>query len=191
MGRKDVKQERLSKQQQRERTRQLIKYLTPLLWAFAAWFVLISLVHAPFIKESVRESFVSFTTYSAYYFGKLFFVPIQMHGVPFLSVKGFMMQVVMECTAYNFYLFGLVLVLFSRWPVRHKLISLGIFLLFIFIFNNLRFISMGYLGSWRPDLFDIVHDTVWNVLFGFMVFGIWAWMEITAQKKMRTKQVQP
>lgn len=191
MGRKDAKKERLTRQQQKERNRQLVKYLTPLLWAFVTWFALITIVHAPFIKETVRESFVSFTTYSAYYFGRLFFVPIQMHGVPYLSVKGFMMQVVMECTAYNFYLFAIVLTLFARWPMKHKMISTAIFLVFIFVFNNLRFISMGYLGSVRPDLFDVVHDTVWNVLFGFMVFGIWVWRELSAQKIIKTQEAGP
>jgi len=145
------------------------------------WFGLISLLHSPWLKEPAKEFFVAFTTHSAYWFGKIFFVPITMSSVPYLAVKGFNMQVVMECTAYNFYLFAIILTLFARWDVKHKIISLAIFLPVIFVLNNLRFISMGYLGSIRPDLFDAVHDYVWNILFGFMVFGIWAWREVMAQ----------
>ena len=188
MGRKKPRNQRLTKEQQKEKTRQLLRYLSPLLWAFATWFLLITLIHAPFIKNPVQVAFVNFTTNSAYYLGRLFLLPVEMPEMPILRVNGFAMQVVMECTAYNFYLFGIVLTLFARWPARHKLISLGIFLLFIFIFNNLRFISMGYLGSFRPDLFDVVHDTVWNVLFGFFVFGIWVWREIAARRMIKSRE---
>ncbi len=189
MGRKDIKKQRLNKKQRREQQRQLIKYMAPLFWAFITWFLMISLVHSAWLKDPVREFFVGFTTHAAYWFGKLLFIPIKMNEVPFIAVKGFNMQVVMECTAYNFYLFALMLTLFARWSVRHKLKSLAIFFLVIFFLNNLRFITMGYLGSFRPDLFDAVHDYIWNILFGFMVFGIWAWREIMAQNKLQKQEV--
>lgn len=187
MGRKDIKQQRIEKKKKQAQFRLLLKHIAPLLWAFAVWFALISLIHTPWLRDTMREFFVSFTTYAAYWFGKILFVPITMHGVPYLAVKGFHMQVVMECTAYNFYLFAIILTIFARWKLKHKFISLGIFLLVIFILNNLRFISMGYLGSVRPDLFDTVHDYVWNILFGFMVFGIWAWREVMAQDAVKSE----
>ncbi len=189
MGRKEIKKQRLTKKQQRERTRQLIKYMAPLFWAFVTWFALISLIHTPWLRDVTREFFVGFTTHAAYWFGRVLFIPVEMYSVPFLSVKGFNMQVVMECTAYNFYLFALVLTLFARWPLRHKISSLAIFLVVIFILNNMRFITMGYLGNFRPDLFDAVHDYVWNILFGFMVFGIWAWREVMAQEMTKKQEV--
>jgi exosortase/archaeosortase family protein len=185
MGRKDKIVQKKLQQQQKEKFKLLMKYLSPILWAFVVWFAAISIIHTPWFKDPVREFFVSITTHSAYWFGKILFVPIQMPAVPYLSVKGFNMQVVMECTAYNFYLFAIIITIFARWKLRHKFISLGIFLLVIFILNNMRFVSMGYLGSYRPDLFDTVHDYVWNILFGFMVFGIWAWREIMAQDALK------
>jgi exosortase/archaeosortase family protein len=189
MARKEIKKQRLSRKQQKERTKQLIKYMAPLFWAFVSWFALISLIHTPWLRDAMREFFVNFTTYSAFWFGKILFIPIEMYNVPFISVKGFNMQVVMECTAYNFYLFAMMLTLFARWSVRHKIISLMIFLVVIFILNNMRFITMGYLGSFRPDLFHAVHDYVWNILFGFMVFGIWAWREVIAQDNVKNQEV--
>jgi exosortase/archaeosortase family protein len=191
MGRKEIKKQRLTRKQQREKTRQLIKYMAPLFWAFVTWFALISLVHTPWLRDITRDFFVGFTTHAAYWFGRVLFIPVEMRNVPFLAVKGFNMQVVMECTAYNFYLFALVLTLFARWPLRHKFISLAIFLVVIFILNNMRFITMGYLGSYRPDLFDVVHDYLWNILFGFMVFGIWAWREVMAQEMIKKREVAP
>ncbi len=183
MARKELRQKRekhREKQQLKERRQVILRSLKPLLWAFIAWFVLNTILHLPGIKTAAEAFFVSFTTYSAYWFGKILFIPISMNEVPLLTVNGFHMRVVMECTAYSFYLFGLTLVVFARWPLRHKVSSLAVIILGIFFINNLRFISMGYLGSYRPDMFDLVHDIVWNVLFGFMVFGLWAWRELTS-----------
>lgn len=191
MGRKDLKKQQLTRKQQKEQFKLLMKHLTPLLWAFAVWFAAISIIHTPMVRDVAKDFFVSFTTHSAYWFGKILFVPIKMPAVPYLSVKDFNMQVVMECTAYNFYLFALVLTLFARWTLKHKLISLAIFFVVIFMLNNIRFISMGYLGSIRPDLFHTVHDYVWNILFGFMVFGVWAWREVMAQNQLKAKEVKP
>ncbi len=186
MARKEIREKRKKRQaklQIKERRQAVLHSLKPLLWAFIAWFVLNTLLHLPGVKETAEAAFVGFTTYAAYWFGKLLFLPVEMGEVPYLTVNGFHMRVVMECTAYNFYLLGFVLVLFARWPLQHKFSSLGVILLGIFIVNNLRFITMGYLGSYRPDMFHLIHDIVWNVLFGFMVFGLWAWREIASGKK--------
>lgn len=182
MSRKERKREALTRKEQQERRKQLYRQLSPLLWTFVSWFAITTILHLPVFSRPVQDFFVGFTTHSAYWFGKLLFLPVKMYGVPYLSVNGFQMEVITECTAYNFYVFGAMLVVFARWPLKHKFINLGIILFSIFILNNLRFISMGYVGSWRPDLFDLVHDYAWNILFGFMVFGIWAWRETAARK---------
>lgn len=180
--RKEKKQQRLEKKKALERKRQLVKNLKPLLWAFVAWFVIQAILRTPGIKEPFIHSILHFTTHSAYWFGTILFLPMEMTAVPFLSVNGFPMEIIMECTAYTFYLFAITLVFFARWPIKQKIKSLAIILTGIFIINNLRFITMGYLGSYRPELFDLVHDIVWNVLFGFMVFGLWAWREVKANR---------
>ncbi len=162
----------------------MIRSLKPLLWAFAAWFVINTIIHLPGLRDHIATFLIKFTTYSAYWFGRVLFLPVEVDRLPFLTVNGFRMQVIIECTAYTFYLFAVVLVIFARWPLRHKFTSLAIMLLGIFVMNNLRFISMGYLGSYRPELFDVVHDIVWNVLFGFIVFGLWAWRELTARRSV-------
>ncbi len=163
----------------------MIRRLKPLLWAFVAWFVVNTIVRLPGIGEPFEAFWVHFTTISAYWFGKIFFLPVDMPQVPYLTVNGFAMEVVMTCTAYTFYLFALALIVFSRWPLKHKLTSLATIVPGIFILNNLRFISMGYLGSYRPEYFEVVHDIIWNVLFGFIVFGLWAWRELSAERSLQ------
>lgn len=182
MKRKERKKQALTKMQEKQRRKLLLRQLSPLLWTFVAWFALTTILHLPVFSNTVQDFLVGFTTHAAYWFGKVLFIPVEMTRVPYLAVNGFHMEVVPECTAYNFYIFGTMLVLFARWPLNHKLINLGIILFSVFLLNNLRFISMGYVGSFRPDLFHLVHDYAWNILFGFMVFGIWAWRETAAQK---------
>lgn len=185
MGRKTEKtarrEQKKSRQIKKQRRQELIHRLKPLIFALLLWVALSAIIELPPFKEKVYSFFLHFTTHAAYWFSRLIFMPLEMPEVPFLSARGFRMQVVMECTAYNFYLFATSLVIFARWPLRHKFTSLGIFLLAIFILNNLRFVTMGYLGSYYPELFDPVHDIVWDVLFGFAVFGLWAWRETAAK----------
>lgn len=182
VGRQKRKQKLIQKKQQRERRLRFLHHLKPVLWAFLVWFVVIGIIHLPFLNYAIMKFFVDFTTGSALWMGTVLGIPVESPGSPLLRVNGFSMQVVMECTAYNFYLFAVVLTIFARWPMRQKFISLGIFIAGIFFINNLRFISMGYLGSYRPDLFNLIHDVVWNVLFGFLIFGLWVWRELSAQR---------
>jgi exosortase/archaeosortase family protein len=189
MGRKERKTQAQARIQKKEMRKQLFRQLSPLLWTFVAWFAITTIMHLPAFSRQVQDFFVHFTTVSAYWFGKIFFLPVKMYGVPYLSVNGFQMEVITECTAYNFYVFGAMLVVFARWPIRHKIVNFGIILVSIFILNNLRFISMGYVGSFRPELFDLVHDYAWNILFGFLVFGIWAWRETAARKAIRGREL--
>jgi exosortase/archaeosortase family protein len=101
------------------------------------------------------------------------------------------MEIVVECTAYNFYLFAISLAVFANWKLKHKLMNLLIFFLVIFLTNTLRFFAMGYVGRYFPDLFDTTHDYIWNILFGFMIFGVWAWRDKLNNPDFQHKNPQP
>ncbi len=184
MAKRDQKKNKLVKIQKRAQRRMLLHSLKPLLFAFIAWFVVNSIVHIPVIKEPFNAFFINFTTHSVYWFGKIFFIPIEMPAVPYLTLKGFHMKVIMECTAYTFYIFAVAVVVFARWPLKHKIYSLVFLLVGILFINIMRFIVVGYVGTIRPDAVDFTHDIVWNVLFGIMVFGLWFVREIKARRLM-------
>lgn len=129
---------------------------------------------------------VGITTSSTVILGKLLFIPIQRLGESTIMVNHFTMQIIVECTAYNFYLFAIALSVFAKWKLRHKFFNLLIFFLIIFLTNNLRFFAMGFVGRHYPQLFDTTHDYIWNILFGFMIFGIWAWRD-----KVNNPEFQP
>lgn len=172
-------------------SKELLIKLLPLIKAFALWFLLVLIVHIPGIKEEFRNMFVGFTTNSTLLIGKMLFIPIQKAGFSGIIIDGFSMEIIVECTAYNFYLFAIALAVFANWSLRYKLINLLIFFVVIFLTNILRFFAMGYVGRYYPQIFDTTHDYVWNILFGFMIFGVWAWRDKMNNPDFQPKDSQP
>lgn len=152
-----------------------MSHFKPLMIAILLWIVTNMILHLPGIKNEVQHFFVKFTLDSTLIFGKLLFFPIESCGFPNITVSGYPMKVIMECTAYNFYIFVIYLSLLSPVKWKQRIITLLIFLGAVFIVNNMRFITMGYIGKYSAHLFHYIHDYLWNILFGFMVFLIWAW----------------
>lgn len=167
-----------------------VRKLMPLIKSFALWFLLVIIVHLPGIRDDFRNMFVGFTTGATEVMGKLFFLPVVRTGFSSLTVDGFALEIIVECTAYNFYLFALALAVFANWSAFHKFINLIIFFATIFIVNNIRFIAMGYIGRYYPDLFNTTHDYIWNILFGFMIFGLWAWRDKVNNPDFKPKPVE-
>jgi exosortase/archaeosortase family protein len=167
-------------------SKELLIKLLPLIKAFALWFILVLIVHIPGIKDAFRNFFVGFTTTSTLIVGKVFFVPIERLSFSAIMVDGFSMEIIVECTAYNFYLFAISLAVFANWKLKYKLINLLIFFGVIFLTNILRFFAMGYVGRYYPQFFSTTHDYVWNILFGFMIFAVWAWRD-----KLNNPDFQP
>lgn len=172
-------------------SKELLIKLLPLIKAFVLWFILVLIVHIPGIKEAFRNFFVGFTTTSTVVVGKLFFIPIERLSFSAVMVDGFSMEIIVECTAYNFYLFALALAVFANWKLMYKLINLLIFFGVIFLTNMLRFFAMGYVGRYYPQFFGTTHDYVWNILFGFMIFGVWAWRDKLNNPDFQPKDPQP
>jgi len=121
------KQNKKDRQAKKQRRQELIYRLKPLVYALLLWVVLSAMVELPIFKEKVYTFFLHFTTHAAHWFSRLIFMPLEMPEVPFLSARGFQMQVVMECTAYNFYLFAISLVIFARWPLEAQIHKPGHF----------------------------------------------------------------
>lgn len=177
--RQDLKKEEkakiIKKQEKKAAQKKFLKDFIPLIVAVVLWVITLSLLHLPSIKNEVQYFFTNFTINSTLLVGKLLFIPIQSHNFPNITVDGFTMKVVMECTAYNFYIFVIFLSLLSPVRFKQRIITLVIFLGAVFIVNNLRFIVLGYIGQHSASVFHFLHDYLWNILFGLMVFIIWAW----------------
>lgn len=164
-------------QKKKEAQQAYLNKLKPLIFAFVAWFAILAILHIPAIKDYIRFAMVHFTHGAAILTGKLLFLPVSNQGYPIMGYAGFNMRVILECTAYNFYLFALMITLFSQWPPKAKLTNLGIFILVIFTLNNMRFLIMGAIGKNYPHLFASIHDYFWNILFGLTIFLIYVWAD--------------
>lgn len=178
-SKKITKQEVKTKQQEKvakkEAFRQFLKHFMPLVLAVALWIIISAVLHLPAFRSQVQEFFIRFTLDAAVGFGKLIFLPVDSYAFPKITVGGYTMEVIMECTAYNFYIFVVCLSLLSPVSWKNKLYTLVIFLAAVFLVNNLRFYTMGYVGKHHSHLFHDIHDYLWNILFGFLVFLIWLW----------------
>ncbi len=175
---KDRKTEKAKLNEQRAKQAAKLKFrkqFIPLMVAVTLWIITSMILHLPSIKNEVATFFINFTINSSILFGKIFFIPIASPLFPHLTVGGYHMQVVMECTAYNFYIFVFFLSLLSPVSLKQRLLTLLIFLVAVFVVNNLRFVTVGYIGAYSQELFHLVHDYLWNILFGFLVFLIWVW----------------
>jgi exosortase/archaeosortase family protein len=167
------KQKALEKQEKSQERKRLL----PLAKAFAVWIIMVLIVSIPALKDDFAKFFIDFTTQTVLILGKILFIPIEDLGNQLISVAGFDLNIIYECTAYNFYVFVIPLVFFSNWTFWKKLVSLLVFLLSIIVANAFRFIIMGYIGKSFPRLFESIHDYVWNIIFALMVFLIWYLLE--------------
>jgi exosortase/archaeosortase family protein len=174
-NRKEVQKLKKEKEAKKLAYKQFLKQFIPLVATVVLWLVTINLLHIPSIADNVQLFFVNFVLDSSVLFGKILFLPVESNTFPYITVSGYTMKVIMECTAYNFYIFVIYLSLLSPGSWKKRIVSLVIFLATIFVINNMRFIIMGYIGKYKPELFHSVHDYLWNILFGFLVFFIWMW----------------
>jgi exosortase/archaeosortase family protein len=173
---KQEKKEKLKTDKAKKEAFALFKrQFIPLLIAVLLWIIVNAIIHLPALRDQVQQFFVQFTISSVIVFGKILFIPVTSPVFPNLTISGYTMQVIMECTAYNFYIFVFFLSLLSPVNWKQRLLTLLIFMLAVFIVNSLRFFTLGFAGSHYPELFHSIHDYLWNILFGFLVFLIWLW----------------
>lgn len=175
IDKKELKKKAALEKAERSKKKEAIESLKPLFYSFALWGVLMGIIYIPTIHEAVIDVFVSFVVKSTVVIGSLLFLPVESQQVPQITVSGYNMRVIFECTAYNFYLFSIALVVFARWKIKDKLSNFAIFMVSIFILNSFRFIVMGYVGKFWPGLFHQIHDYVWTIVFGLVVFILYIW----------------
>lgn len=172
---KKEKRKLAQKKADNSKRKEAIDRLKPLFYSFALWGGLMAIVYIPFLYDNIVDFFIDFVVKSTVFIGHLFFIPVESKAPPIIVVAGYSMKVIFECTAYNFYLFAIALVVFGKWSLKDKLVNLAIFIVSIFFLNAFRFIIMGYVGKIWPQLFHQIHDYVWTIIFGLIVFLLYIW----------------
>ncbi|PID89501.1 MAG: hypothetical protein CSB01_01595 [Bacteroidia bacterium] len=164
-----IKREEARKKQQQLKAQRLM--LIPLIKTFVLWIALLGVVHL--FVEFFAPLLIKFTAYSVLLIGKITFIPVDFRPVKFIDVFGYPMQIVVECTAYNYYLFSIALAVFAKWTIKDKIKNGLLFIGVVFLMNNFRFLLLGFIGQYYPEIFDTLHDYFWNIIFALITLGLW------------------
>ncbi len=169
-----------------QKRKELFKELLPLGKSFTLWILLVVIVAWDYTNHQwFSMAFVHYTTHLSIWISKLFFIPARIIGegvgtittieVNYISVSinNFPMIIELECSAYHAYLAILALTVFSPWKLKHKFIGGGIIFASLSAINSLRIVGLGIIGRKYPQIFDLMHDYVWNILLVIIIWGLW------------------
>ncbi|UCE20260.1 MAG: exosortase H [Gemmatimonadota bacterium] len=96
----------------------------------------------------------------------------------YLTVKGFSIEVITECTGLFAAFVFLACVLAYPTKIMKKVFGIiaGIFV--IYILNIMRMICLIMVGIWTPQHFDFVHVYLWEGVFIIVVLMLWlVWLD--------------
>ena len=188
------------KEIQKENKKALLNELLPLLKSFALWIVLVIIVAWDYTNNQwFSMLFVDFTTYLSYALSKMMFIPASIGGdgtgvvttlvvnYKSIQINNYPMIVELECSAYHAYIAMFALVLFSKWNWKQKLAGGAGLFVALAIINSLRIVMLGVIGRRFPQIFNVMHDYVWNILLVIIIWGLW---EIANKKMQKINQAE-
>lgn len=104
-----------------------------------------------------------------------------------ITVNGFDMQVVDQCTSLNYMvILALAMLLYTRHPLSYRVQGVAVATGILLIVNALRLITLGLAGPVSMKLFSTLHENVWVALFAplvFIIWKLWADRSITISKE--------
>ena len=94
--------------------------------------------------------------------------------VDILTVNGFAMRIVDQCTASNYVvILAAAMLLYTRHRLSYRLLGVAIAVPVIVLANAFRLVVTGVVGSISRSAFDLVHDYLWVIAFALLVFALW------------------
>lgn len=91
-----------------------------------------------------------------------------------LTVNGFAMMIIHECTALNYaIILSTAILLYTRHTIQYRIAGVLIAIPIIVLMNAVRLVVSGFLGAISRRAFDIIHDYVWVALFALCIFALW------------------
>lgn len=124
------------------------------------------------ITSQPFEGFLDFTARTTALFLNLTGQGIIVDG-PVVSSGRFSFQIVDLCTAIMpMMIFTAGIVAFPS-RITAKLYGLVLGLIAIFVVNQVRLLSLFFIGTYAPNLFESVHLLVWQSLMVLLALGLW------------------
>lgn len=91
-----------------------------------------------------------------------------------LTVNGFAMRIVGDCTAFNYIaILSLAILLYARHSWMYRLAGVAVAAHVVILANVGRLIVTGLTGSVSPEAFVFVHEYLFVTAFALLVFAIW------------------
>jgi len=178
--RKLRKKKPISKKQSPPKKFSLKKIPWELVWIYiffgvAVFCFFFVLRYVPFFVEAV-EAFTAFIAFSSSKILNLFGTWTSVSGTN-LSSEDFGMNIVDSCN--GVFATAILLAGIIAYPsrIREKFIGMLIGIPAIFLINQLRVISLFYLGRSHPTVFEEVHVYAWQpiiIIFAILVWDFWA-----------------
>lgn len=103
-----------------------------------------------------------------------------------VSSSQFAFQIVDLCTAVMPMMIFTAAVISFPSRLKEKLLGLIIGLAGIFVINQVRLVSLFYIGAYAPGIFETAHLLVWQSLMILLAIGLWL---IWAYKYVRTSAI--
>lgn len=91
-----------------------------------------------------------------------------------LTVNGFQMRVIDECTALNYlHILLVAMLLYPGKSPGYRAAGMAAAVPLVFAVNCIRLIVTGIAGAMSRNLFQLVHEYLWVAAFAFFIFALW------------------
>lgn len=151
---------------------------------FVAALIVLAVVY-PWLSTRFNTQMLAFMSGTAWVVGhvlKLFGQEVVVQG-RFLTGPGFGVEVIEECTgAYEVLIFWAAVIAYPvRW--RAKLIGVIGGLIVLPAINVVRMVVLFYVGTYKPDWFDLMHTYFWQATLILMITVVWIlWIRLVASR---------
>ena len=96
----------------------------------------------------------------------------------YLTVKGFSVEIITECTGLFAAFVFLACVLAYPTKIAKKIIGIAAGIVVIYVLNIIRMLCLIFVGIWAPQHFDLAHTYLWEGVFIIVVLMLWlVWLD--------------
>ncbi|MDI6794862.1 MAG: exosortase H [bacterium] len=151
---------------------------------FSFCILVFTLAYSPFLNSAAFSNVETFTAGATSFILGLLSIPTEVKGTV-VSLNNFSVKIVAECTGIVPMLIFISAVLAYPCRIKQKLAGVGIGIAGLYLLNLVRTVSLFWIGSVYPDLFNTAHFLVWQalmILFAVILWLFWVEKIVTAQE---------
>lgn len=178
------KSNRQSSKPSASRKRRLINFVLTFLVLLIA-----GAIAYPYFSIVYAEELLGFMAITADICGGLlsFFSDTVMVNDRFMSLQGFTVEIIEECTGLFEMLIFLAALLSYPADWKSKIIGILLGLPALYLFNVLRIVALTLVGVHSPGMFDFMHLYFWQGTLILMITSVWVlWILLVVNRNEKT-----